>query len=53
MSWQVTVMSFGTEEIAEVEAPTFGEAVAQGLDELGFSDNDEGSYTIQVSGVAA
>lgn len=43
---------YGDTDETSVEAPTIGEAVATGLEQLGLADNDEGSVTIEVSGAA-
>lgn len=54
MGWIVKVAQFqGTEpEVAEVSGATVADAVVEGLTELGFDGNDEGSYYIEVSGEA-
>lgn len=48
-TWIVKVTGWGTPDETTVEADTIGEAVQNGLEEMGFFDNDEGTYTIKVA----
>lgn len=52
MSWEIRTAMYGETDETTVEAPTVGEAIATGLEQLGLADNDEGAITIEVSGAA-
>lgn len=50
-TWKIGVSQFTgiAPEETEVQADTVLDAVDQGMEALGFDDNDEGTYTITAS----
>lgn len=52
MGWHVTFNLYGSVEDYDVEGATISEAIANALEDSGLGDNDEGGFTMEITGAA-